>query len=54
LCTLFDVNYLPSGMTPDELRQGMRWLTRRLYGAQTTERRRKPFFERVRRRALAV
>jgi radical SAM superfamily enzyme YgiQ (UPF0313 family) len=54
LCTLFDVNYVPSGMTPDELRQGMRWLTRRLYSAQTTERRRRPFFERARRRGALV
>jgi radical SAM superfamily enzyme YgiQ (UPF0313 family) len=54
LCTLFDVNYLPTDLTPDELRQGMRWLTRRLYSAQTTERRRKPFFDRGRRRAMAV
>ena len=54
LCTLFDVNYVPSGMTPDDLRQGMRWLTRRLYSAQATQRRRKPFFDRARRRALAV
>jgi radical SAM superfamily enzyme YgiQ (UPF0313 family) len=54
LCTLFDVNYVPSGMTPDELRQGMRWLTRRLYSAACTERRRRPFFERVRRRAMTV
>jgi radical SAM superfamily enzyme YgiQ (UPF0313 family) len=54
LCTLFDVNYIPTHMTPDELRQGMRWLTRRLYSAQTTERRRKPFFDRARRRAMAV
>jgi radical SAM superfamily enzyme YgiQ (UPF0313 family) len=54
LCTLFDVNYVPSGMTPEELRQGMRWLTRRLYSAQATERRRRPFFDRARRRAMAV
>ena len=49
-CTMFDVNFRPSGMTPDELRQGMRWLTRRLYSAQTTERRRRPFFDRAKRR----
>jgi radical SAM superfamily enzyme YgiQ (UPF0313 family) len=54
LCTLFDVNYVPTGLTPDELRQGMRWLTRRLYSTQGTERRRRPFFDRARRRALAV
>jgi radical SAM superfamily enzyme YgiQ (UPF0313 family) len=49
LCTLFDVNYAPSDMTAEELRQGMRWLTRRLYSARTTNRRRRPFFEQVRR-----
>jgi hypothetical protein len=54
LCTLFDVNYQPSGMSPNELRRGMRWLTRRLYSAQATERRRRPFFERVRRAEPAV
>ncbi|MEO6435301.1 MAG: radical SAM protein, partial [Tepidisphaeraceae bacterium] len=27
LCTLFDVNHQPGGMTVEELRQGMRWLT---------------------------
>ena len=54
LCTLFDVNYVPSNMTPEELRQGMRWLTRRLYSAQTTDRRRRPFFDRARRRGALV
>ena len=48
LCTLFDVNFRPSHMTPDELAQGMRWLTRRLYSALTTERRHRPFFQHVR------
>jgi radical SAM superfamily enzyme YgiQ (UPF0313 family) len=50
LCTLFDVNYRPTHMTPDELRQGMRWLTRRLYSDAATERRRRPFFDAARRR----
>ena len=36
LCTLFDVNHQPGGMTVEELRQGMRWLTRRLYSAEAT------------------
>jgi radical SAM superfamily enzyme YgiQ (UPF0313 family) len=53
LCTLFDVNYRPSHMTVDELRQGMRWLTRRLYSAQTTDRRRAPFFRAARARVPA-
>jgi len=32
----------------------MRWLTRRLYSAQTTDRRRRPFFDRARRRGVLV
>ena len=44
LCTLFDVNFRPSGMTPEELRAGIYWLSERLYGAEATRRRRKEFF----------
>jgi hypothetical protein len=51
LCTLFDVNYEPRGMTPQELREGMYWLSERLYSAETTAARRGPFFEGVRRHA---
>src|SRR5262249_34545595 len=54
LCTLFDVNFRPSAMTPDELAQGMRWLTRRLYSAQTTQCRRRPFFRQVRDKTYAA
>jgi radical SAM superfamily enzyme YgiQ (UPF0313 family) len=53
LCTLFDVNYRPTHMSVEELRQGMRWLTRRLYSAETTERRRAPFFRGARRKVWA-
>ncbi|MCB9916006.1 MAG: B12-binding domain-containing radical SAM protein [Planctomycetes bacterium] len=49
LCTLFDVNYRPLGMSVDALRAGMRDLSRRLYTAEALERRRAPF--RARRRA---
>jgi radical SAM superfamily enzyme YgiQ (UPF0313 family) len=45
LCTLFDVNYVPKNMTPDQLREGLYWLTERLYSAECLERRRRPFFE---------
>jgi radical SAM superfamily enzyme YgiQ (UPF0313 family) len=45
LCTLFDVNYRPSHMTPQQLREGLYWLTERLYRAECVERRRRPFFE---------
>jgi radical SAM superfamily enzyme YgiQ (UPF0313 family) len=49
LCTLFDVNFEPRQMTARQLREGMYWLSERLYSAQTTERRRRPFFRRLRR-----
>jgi radical SAM superfamily enzyme YgiQ (UPF0313 family) len=49
LCTLFDVNYIPKGMTPEQLRAGMRWLTERLYSQECTEERRGPFFDNLRR-----
>lgn len=44
LCTLFDVNYVPAGMTVEELRAGMRWLTTQLYSEEATARRRRKFF----------
>lgn len=44
LCTLFDVNYRPIGMTPQELREGIYWLGERLYSDEATRRRRKGFF----------
>ena len=50
LCTLFDVNHHPKNMTADELRNGMRWLTQRLYDDECTQYRRAPFFERFARR----
>jgi radical SAM superfamily enzyme YgiQ (UPF0313 family) len=50
LCTLFDVNYLPMRMTPEELRDGMYWLAERLYSKECVEERRDPFFEHFRRR----
>ena len=50
LCTLFDVNYRPKRMSVEELRGGIRWLTERLYGAEETAARRKPFFAALRRR----
>lgn len=46
LCTLFDVNYRPNPLTPDELRAGLYWLGERLYNADATHRRRQGFFER--------
>jgi len=42
-CTLFDVNFRPQLMTPDELRQGFRDLGVQLYSPELTERRRAAF-----------
>jgi radical SAM superfamily enzyme YgiQ (UPF0313 family) len=42
-CTLFDVNHIPSGMSPERLRQGLVDLGRRLYDGAATEARRKRF-----------
>lgn len=48
LCTLFDVNYRPIGMSPQELREGIYWLSGRLYDAECTEYRRRGFLTQVR------
>lgn len=48
LCTLFDINYRPKNMAVEELRQGMYWLSERLYSAETTHARRAPFFRNLR------
>jgi radical SAM superfamily enzyme YgiQ (UPF0313 family) len=53
LCTLFDVNYRPAGMTPQQLRGGIRWLTQRLYSGECTEARRAGFFRSLRKRNLS-
>lgn len=45
-CTLFDVTFRPSHMTPAELRQGFIDLTRRLYSEEETRRRRDTFHRR--------
>jgi radical SAM superfamily enzyme YgiQ (UPF0313 family) len=47
LCTLFDVNYVPKHMTPDELRAGLYWLTERLYDEKFVGMRRRAFFRRL-------
>jgi radical SAM superfamily enzyme YgiQ (UPF0313 family) len=46
LCTLFDVNYQPKGMTVEQLREGIRWLSRRLYSDAAMASRRATFFDR--------
>jgi len=48
-CTLFDVNYQPAGMSVEELRAGIRWLSERLYAKEAMDARRRPFFESLRR-----
>jgi radical SAM superfamily enzyme YgiQ (UPF0313 family) len=48
LCTLFDVNYEPRGMSVDELRAGMHALSKSLYTAEALKRRRAPFFANLR------
>jgi radical SAM superfamily enzyme YgiQ (UPF0313 family) len=49
LCTLFDVNYQPSGMSPQQLRDGIYWLSEKLYSDHCTQRRRVGFFRQVKR-----
>jgi radical SAM superfamily enzyme YgiQ (UPF0313 family) len=44
LCTLFDVNYYPAGMSAARLREGIYWLTERLYSDECTNERRAGFF----------
>jgi radical SAM superfamily enzyme YgiQ (UPF0313 family) len=51
LCTLFDVNFVPRGMTPAELREGLHSLVGSLYETETVSRRRKLFFRGLRRSA---
>lgn len=44
LCTLLDVNYRPTQMTPQDLREGIYELGGQLYSDEATRRRRKGFF----------
>ncbi len=46
-CTLFDVNFIPQNMTPDELREGLYWLTKNLYDPSFVKSRRKEFFKNI-------
>jgi radical SAM superfamily enzyme YgiQ (UPF0313 family) len=48
LCTLFDVNYQPMGMSPQQLRDGMYWLTEHLYDDDCTRDRRRGCFAQMR------
>jgi radical SAM superfamily enzyme YgiQ (UPF0313 family) len=44
LCTLFDVNFRPGGMTVQELENKFLWLVQELYSAEATKARRASFF----------
>jgi radical SAM superfamily enzyme YgiQ (UPF0313 family) len=48
-CTLFDVNYVPLRMSPDELRQGFHRLARTLYGDELSKWRKDTFARKYRR-----
>ncbi len=55
LCTLFDVNHRPLGLTPQQLKEGMYWLTEQLYNNACTVMRREEFFAHWQeRRAMAA
>lgn len=44
-CTLFDVNYRPTGMTMEELEEGMMWLCRELYSDDIYRKRRRHYID---------
>lgn len=44
-CTLFDVNFVPRNMSPDDLQDGLVSLARRVYEPEFIQRRRRRFFE---------
>jgi len=53
-CTLFDVNFRPQGMTPEELRGGLKRLVVALYSEEATRQRRQHFRRHARRSAPRV
>jgi len=46
-CTLFDVNFVPQAMSPEQLQTGLVNLARRLYDPDNVHRRREKFFEQL-------
>jgi radical SAM superfamily enzyme YgiQ (UPF0313 family) len=52
MCTLFDVNFRPRNMTPEELEAGFRRLVAELYGDEFTAWRRNRFRRKLRRRTV--
>lgn len=51
-CTLFDVNFVPKGMSPEELRAGWINLCKRVYDAEFIRARRERFFRQLRGRGI--
>jgi hypothetical protein len=47
-CTLFDVNYVPMGMSPSRLQQGLIDISCRLYDREAVRMRRERFFRDLR------
>ena len=47
-CTLFDINYFPKQMSVETLRRGIMELSKKLYGKEFTEERRRRFFRNIR------
>ncbi len=50
-CTLFDINFVPEGMSVSELETGFRTLVQRLYSEEETLERHARFKQRLRRAA---
>ena len=53
-CTLFDVNVVPTGMSPEQLQQGLVDLGRRLYDRAFIQARRERFFRELKRNRVAA
>ena len=47
LCTLFDVNFTPDGMTVQDLERHFVWLVKELYGEEATRSRRRSFYRQL-------
>ena len=54
LCTLFDVNHVPRGMSPDRLQQGLIDLASRIYEPAFVQERRQRFFRELKSRRVVA
>jgi radical SAM superfamily enzyme YgiQ (UPF0313 family) len=54
LCSLFDVNFVPTGMSPEALQQGLIDLAARIYDAEFVRERRQRFFRELRNRRVVA